>query len=71
MSHWTICFDAVITAEVEADTAKQAVQAAEKTLDEIGIDRLNMGESANCSIGRIYVTQIDKPGAKVRRTTRR
>ena len=63
MMRWTICFDATITANVEAKTAKQAMEAAEKTLNAIGIDGVKMSENAHCSIGRIIVIKDEQTEA--------
>lgn len=62
MTRWTICFDAIITAGVEAKTAKQAVEAAHKTLDAIGIDGVKMSGGAHCCISRIQVVRDDQTG---------
>ncbi len=67
MPRWTVGFDATITVSVEANAADQAVKAAERTLNSLGIDKLRLNEVTQCSVGKIFVIADEETGVEIRK----
>ena len=67
MPRWTVGFDATITVSVEANAADQAVKAATRTLNSLGIDNLRLFEVTKCSVGKIFVIADEENDMELRK----
>lgn len=59
MSRWIVCFAAAARVNVEAQTAEQAREAAERTLRAIGINALRINDVTYCFVD-VSVTQEEQ-----------